>query len=167
MSGLSKLYKYTGDEDLIMAAQNLIDSVLGSNLVPDNSGVLVECCDPSGTCSQDQWMFKGVFFEHLGYFLEDIATLKELDSSTRTSLLQKYSNFIYANAAAVWDVARGTDGRIGNWWAGSPGNQIQRQFSVETHGSGVAAVACAVRVNKLLESLRSTNITGNNIINQE
>ena len=157
------MYKHTGDEGLITAAQSLIDSVLGSNLVPDNSGVLVECCDPSQTCNQDQWMFKGVFFEHLGYFLEDIATMDELDSATRTALVQKYSNFIYANATAVWEVARGTDGRIGNWWAGPPGNQIQRQVSVETQGSGVAAVACAVRVTELLQSLERTNITRNNI----
>ena len=154
LSGLSKLYKYTGDEGLFKAAENLIDSVLASPLVPTNSGVLVENCDPTGTCNQDQWMFKGIFFEHLGYFLADIAGLAELQVTTRRALLQKYTNFIHANASAVWE-GRGSEGRVGNWWAAPTGSQIQR-YSVETHGSGVAAVCCALRVDELLHSLEST-----------
>src|SRR5271170_5936698 len=142
LSGLSKLYKYTGDEALIKAAQNLLGAVLASPLVT-SSGILVESCDPSGTCNQDQWMFKGVFFEHLGYFLEDISTLKELSVATKNVILQKYSNFVHANANAVWE-GRGSDGKVGNWWAAPAGNQNQ-QTSVESHGSGVAAVCCAVR----------------------
>lgn len=158
LSGLSKLYKYTEDPDLIKSAQNLIDSVLSSPLVPDNTSILVETCDPARTCSQDQWMFKGIYFEHLGYFLEDLVGLDELSLETKTALLQKYNNLIQANAAAVWDVARGPDGKVGNWWAGPPGNQVQRQVSVETHGSGIAAIACAVRINKLMQSLEAGNV---------
>lgn len=153
LSGLSRLYKHTEDSRLIEAAQDLIDSVIASPLVPTDSGVLVESCDPSRTCDQDQWMFKGVFFEHLGYFLADIASLDGLDVPTRRNLLEKYSGFIAANAYAVWDVARGEDGKVGNWWAGPCGDKVQRQVSVETHGSGVAAVCCAVRLNRLLDLL--------------
>jgi len=136
---------------LITAAQHLIDSVLSSHLV--HSGVLVESCDPGRTCDQDQWMFKGVFFQHLGYFLEDIVVLDEIQLSSKSALVQKYDDFIQANAYAVWNVARGGNGKVGNWWAGPPGDGIKRQVSVETHGSGVSAVCCAVRVNRLLKSL--------------
>jgi len=160
LSGLSGLYKHTEDFGLIEAAQNLIDSVVASPLVPTDSGVLVESCDPSRTCDQDQWMFKGVFFEHLGYFLADIAALEGLEVSSRRDLLEKYRGFIAANAHAVWDVARGEDGKVGNWWAGPGGGEIERQVSVETHGSGVAAVCCVVRLNRLLESLEQANSTG-------
>lgn len=76
LSGLSKLYKYTGETTLLTAAMNLIDSVLSSPLVPSDNGILVESRDPSGTCNQDQWMFKGIFFQHLGYFLCDIAEMQ-------------------------------------------------------------------------------------------
>jgi len=160
LSGLSGLYKYTQDCGLINAAQNLIDSVLASKLVPMDSGVLVESCDPTRTCDQDQWMFKGVFFEHLGYFLADMTVLDGLEVSTKKDLLQKYSNFIKANANAVWDVARGEDGKIGNWWGGPPRDQTRRHVGVETHGSGVAAVCCALRVDLLWESLEQANIDG-------
>jgi Glycosyl hydrolase family 76 len=153
LSGLSGLYKYIGDAELIQAAQKLVDSVLASYLVPKGSGVLVESCDPFRTCNQDQWMFKGIFFQHLGYFLEDVTNLGELDYSTKEKLVSRYHGFIQANACAVWDIAKQKDGKIGNWWDGPPGEEIRRQVSVETHGSGVGAVLCAVRVGLLLETL--------------
>src|SRR5579859_3651551 len=120
LSGLSGLYKFTGDESLIKAAQKLIDSVLLSYLVPTEAGVLVESCDPFRTCNQDQWMFKGIFFQHLGYFLEDMAMLEEVSIATKTRLVEKYQKFIQANACSVWDIARQKDGKIGNWWDGPP-----------------------------------------------
>jgi hypothetical protein len=98
-------------------------------------------------------MFKGVFFEHLGYFLADIAAMDELPVETRLNLVQKYESFVQANAQAVWDVARGPDGMIGSWWAATKGGP--RQVSVESNGSGVAAMCCAVRMNGLLESLHA------------
>lgn len=153
LSGLSGLYKYSGDEELIVSAQKHIDSVLASYLVPSEAGILVESCDPFRTCNQDQWMFKGIFFQHLAYFLEDLAGLEELRISAKKCLVQKYSNFIQANACAVWDVARQKDGKIGNWWDGPSGEEIRRQVSVETHGSGISAVLCVVRICALMETL--------------
>jgi predicted alpha-1,6-mannanase (GH76 family) len=153
LSGLSGLYKFTGDTELLKSAQQLIDAVLSSYLVPSSSGVLVESCDPFRTCDQDQWMFKGIFFQHLGYLLEDISQLGDLSLSTRKSIIAKYSAFIQANACAVWEVARQKDGKIGNWWDGPPGEEIRRQVSVETHGSGVGAVLCAVETGNLLGQL--------------
>lgn len=151
LSGLSKLYNYTGDASFLQAAENLIDSVLVSPLV--NSSVLVESCDPSLTCDEDQWMFKGVFMKHLGYFLADIVESPLMDLCSKHRLVRKYDEFIQANAQAVWDVARAPDGKIGNWWTAPPGDQSQLQFSVETTGSGVAALWGAVHVDQLLQSL--------------
>jgi hypothetical protein len=156
LSGLSGLYKFTADEALIKVAQKLVDSVMASYLVPTDAGVLVESCDPFRTCNQDQWMFKGIFFQHLGYFLEDITGLDELTLSTRKKLVEKYNSFIQTNACAVWDVARQKNGKIGNWWDGPPGEEIRRQVSVETHGSGIGAVLCAVRMNAIMENLEGT-----------
>jgi hypothetical protein len=158
LSGLSGLYKFTGDESLIKAGQKLVDSVMASYLVPTEAGVLVESCDPYRTCNQDQWMFKGIFFQHLGYFLEDIAAFEELTLSTKKSLVQKYSSFIQANACAVWDVARQKDGKVGNWWDGPPGEEIRRQVSVETHASGIGAVLCMVRTGTILDTLRQSQV---------
>ena len=155
LSGLSGLYKFTGDKELLQAGQNLIDSVLHSYLVPSKNGVLVESCDPFRTCNQDQWMFKGIFFQHLGYFLQDFTELGELSFSTRNSLVQKYLQFIQVNACAVWDVARQKDGKIGNWWDGPAGEDMRRQVSAETHGSGIAAVLCAVKTLELLNGLEA------------
>jgi len=138
---------------MFRAAESLIDAVLTSPLVPVDSGVLVESRDTSGTCNQDQWMFKGVFFEHLAYFLQDMAALPELHLSIKRSILQKYSGFIYANSSAVWNNARGMDGRISSWWAIPPEENVLRQMSIETLGSGLSAVSCAVLVDKLLQSL--------------
>jgi hypothetical protein len=138
---------------MFRAAESLIDAVLTSPLVPSDSGVLVESRDPSGMCNQDQWMFKGVFFGHLSYFLRDMVAFPELHSSTKRALLRKYSQFIYANASAVWNDARGMDGKISSWWAIPRGENAPRQMSVETLGSGLSAVSCAVLVDTLLESL--------------
>ena len=79
LSGVSQLYKHTGDTSVLQSAINLIDSVISRPLlVPSDNGILVESRDPLGTCNQDQWMFKGVFFMHLGWFLEDIANMEAL-----------------------------------------------------------------------------------------
>jgi hypothetical protein len=95
-------------------------------------------------------MFKGVFFEHLGYFLSDIGNLQSLPVATRLALVQKYEGFVYANAKAVWN-SRGADGMVSSWWDAPSGGQ--RQIAVETQGSAVAALTCAVRVDKLLQGL--------------
>jgi len=87
LSGLSKLYSYTGNTSFLHAAQHLLDSVLASPLV--NSSILVESCDPSRTCDEDQWMFKGVFFEHLMYFMNDIVMLRHSDLSTKRRVVRK------------------------------------------------------------------------------
>jgi hypothetical protein len=134
---------------LITAAQNLIDSVIASHLVSAH-GILVETCDPGGSCDEDQWLFKGVFFEHLGYFLSDIGNQQSVPSATRLALVQKYAGFVHTNALAVW-ASRGTDGMVSSWWDAPSGGP--RQVAVETQGSAVAALTCTIRVDKLLQSL--------------
>ena len=48
---------------------------------------------------------------------------------------------------------------VSSWW-GSPGNGESgiRQVSVETLGSAVSAVMCAVRVDELLMMLEGNNV---------
>jgi len=156
------LYQYTGDESIIAAAQNLIDAVIASPLVPSDNGVLVEACDASGTCDQDAHMFKGVFFEHLGYFLDDISKMQELSIETRKALLEKYANFVRANANAVWDVRNASNG-IGSWWAATAtASAGATQVTVETQGSGIAAATCAFRLDTALQSLEGASSAGAN-----
>jgi predicted alpha-1,6-mannanase (GH76 family) len=154
LPGLSKLYNYTKQTAYLRAAESLIDSVLASTLV--TSDVLVESCDQSHTCDEDQWMFKGVFMQQLSHFLTDIAEIHHLSSSTKKQLLRKYKSFVTANAQAVWDFARAPDGKFGNWWAAPSGEQSQAQFAVETTGSGVASLWCAVQIDRIQGSLWST-----------
>jgi len=53
--GLSKLYKHTSNIYLLLiAAMNLIHSVITSPMVPSSNDILVESRDLSGTCDQDQ-----------------------------------------------------------------------------------------------------------------
>ena len=151
LSGLSKLYNYTKDVSFLHAAESLIDSTLASGLV--NTSVLVEGCDPSLTCDEDEWMFKGVFMQELGYFLTDVVETQYLEQSQKLQTLAKYDRFIHANAEAVWNVARAPNGTFGNWWGAPPPYRNKLQFGVETMGSGVAALLCAARVDQLSLSL--------------
>lgn len=100
-------------------------------------------------------MFKGVFFEHLEYFFSAIGELQTVPIATRLALVQKYSGFVHANARAVW-AATGTDGEVSSWWDGPSGGH--RRVAVETQGSAVAALTCAVRLDKLLHSLQPSSI---------
>ena len=154
LSGLSKLYNYTKDVSFLDAAESLIDSTLASGLV--NSSVLVESCDPSLTCDEDQWMFKGVFMQELGYFLTDVVEIQSLEYSKKLQTLAKYDGFIHTNAQAVWNLARAPNGTFGNWWGAPPTYRNKLQFGVETMGSGVAALLCAARVDRLLLSLANS-----------
>jgi hypothetical protein len=80
---------------------------------------------------------------------------------TRRTILQKYTPFIHANATAAWS-SRGRDGTISSWWDTPRGDRDDdiarrwiRQVSVETLGSAVSAVMCAVRVDELLRMLEA------------
>src|SRR5262249_27369509 len=143
---------------IFRAAENLIDSVIGSPLVPSDSGILVECGDMEGRCNQDQQMFKGIFFGHLTYFLSEVATLQTLTVGTRKGVIAKYADFVYLNAGAVWNQARNDEGQIGAWWD-VPGRPHPCQvYSIETHGSGIAVLICALKVGELLQKLESDGI---------
>src|SRR5438105_2672434 len=67
LTGLSKLYKHTHEPSLLSSALSLVDVVICSTLVPEDNGILVEEGDSRGTCDQDQWVFKGIFFLYLGW----------------------------------------------------------------------------------------------------
>lgn len=82
--------------------------------------------------------------------------MQEITLDTKKALFQKYSAFVRANAKAVW-ATRGADGEISSWWDGPSGSK--RQVAVETQGSGVAALTCAVRLDKSLHSLEQSSIT--------
>jgi hypothetical protein len=106
-------------------------------------------------------MFKGVFFQHLGYFLDDMAKISEINVETRRTLLDKYANFVHANASAVWNIRNSSNG-ISSYWAAGPivANQTVPPVTVETQGSGVAAATCALRVDNLLHSLQQGGVEG-------
>ena len=83
-------------------------------------------------------MFSGIFFHRVRYFLEDVIKLGELSFSICESLLQKYINFIQANARGVWGIVRQKYSDILNWLDGPAGEDIRRQVSVDTHRTRVS-----------------------------
>ena len=156
LPGLAKLFNITGDISLLTSALSLLDSViLSPDLIPgspitalsDSSlPILVEPGDSAHSTNQDQQLFKGIYFLHLSWFLTDITHSPRLSLTDKKAILNKYAGFVMSNAEAVWTNARGQNGQVGNFWGGEAGEVV----TVETHGSGVAAVLCAVRVNQLL-----------------
>jgi hypothetical protein len=88
-------------------------------------GILMEACDPSGTCNQDGQTFKGIFFHHLTIFCESLPTVpvrpgKTYAASRETRALharscREYAKWIEHNALAALRT-RNEQGRFGSWW---------------------------------------------------
>lgn len=92
-------------------------------------------CDAKATCSQDNQIFKGVYFHHLDLFCEPLPTRKALvpglthvaDVGLAVEHKEKchsYTPWIVHNAYAALST-RNASGIIGGWWGASLLNQTQ------------------------------------------
>ncbi|KAG9200060.1 hypothetical protein G6514_007657 [Epicoccum nigrum] len=96
-------------------------------------GILMEACDPSGTCNQNGQTFKGIFFHHLTAFCEPLPSVparpgKTYAASPDTRALharscKEYAKWVEHNAKAALQT-RNERGRFGSWW-GARGERIQ------------------------------------------
>ncbi|KAI1321396.1 glycoside hydrolase family 76 protein [Xylariaceae sp. FL0255] len=84
LGGLVELYKANRDTSLLTSASNIANAAI-SHLV--QNGILYEGCEPS--CGGDGEQFKGIFMRNL----------QELNAVAPSST---FSNFITANADAIW-----------------------------------------------------------------
>jgi hypothetical protein len=96
-------------------------------------GILMEACDPSGTCNQNGQTFKGIFFHHLTAFCEPLPSVparpgKTYAASPDTRALharscKEYAKWVEHNAKAALQT-RNERGRFGSWW-GARSERIQ------------------------------------------
>lgn len=86
--GLRQLWEATGDTRYLDDGYALIDTVINatgwyaSNASQwaglGRNGVMEDYCDAKAACSQDNQIFKGVYFHHLDLFCEPLPTRKAL-----------------------------------------------------------------------------------------
>jgi len=92
-------------------------------------------CDAPAKCSQDNQIFKGIYFHHLDLFCEPLPTstpliagLTEVASSSlaaeHAGKCASYTPWIEHNAYAALSTRNGT-GVIGGWWGASYVNKTQ------------------------------------------
>jgi predicted alpha-1,6-mannanase (GH76 family) len=108
LGGLAVLSEVTGDRDLLRQAGALADAAMSRLASPptaDPPGVLVEPCEPGGTCNGDQTQFKGIFVRYL----------YQLWQRDRRPA---YRTFIVANAASIWTRNSNAAGQFGLRWTG-------------------------------------------------
>ncbi|KAB5591563.1 hypothetical protein CTheo_4992 [Ceratobasidium theobromae] len=109
LHGLRLLYKATGDHSYIDEALVMLDAAHKFK-VKEGTDILAEGCDISGTCNVNQVGFKGLFMQHLQYFLEVVNDPK---------ITAKYSDWIGLQAQAVNQYACQSDGHLGSIWWGT------------------------------------------------
>lgn len=71
LGGLVELHRATGDEQLLAEARRLADASTGAADLHDDSGILVEPCEPD--CDPDGPPFKGAYVRNLGVLNRELA----------------------------------------------------------------------------------------------
>ncbi|KAK8010534.1 glycosyl hydrolase [Apiospora arundinis] len=101
LGGLAELYKATGDESLLTAANGIAVAAMKKL---SRNGTLYEGCEPN--CGADGAQFKGVFIRNLMY-LHQVAPMSE------------YRDYILHNADTIWAKDRNvTTNQLGVTWTG-------------------------------------------------
>lgn len=131
LGGLAKLSAATGDGSYVDQGAQIIDAVLSSSLVT-SEGILQESCEPSESCDEDQYLFKGIFVRYLGYFL---------GQAKRPDLVAKYSAFLATNVASIWNHAQSSN-TFDNHWSGP-----FQGADAQTQGSALDALSTAVQLS--------------------
>ncbi|OCK76993.1 glycoside hydrolase family 76 protein [Lepidopterella palustris CBS 459.81] len=91
-------------------------------------GIMMEFCDPAGTCSQNAQTFKGIFFHHLTIFCTPLPLsplipgkthgAKQEHARLHRQSCKEYAPWVARNAEAALETRDGR-GRFGMWW-GAP-----------------------------------------------
>ena len=109
LAGLTDLYKVTGNMAYLSKAETIANAVLADMT---SNGILIEPCEPGGSCNGDQDQFKGIFMRYLFYLYD-------------TDHDPAYYNFLAANARSIWGNDRGSSTLFGLNWAGPYSTAVQ------------------------------------------
>jgi len=167
LSGLRGLWESTGNRTYLEHAHELVGNVItatGWSLVTQNvvghiqqcagcadlgsAGILNEACDPSGTCSQDDQTFKGIFFHHLTALCAALpieqaeATIPGISyvADPETATLHRrscssYAKWVARNAEAALKT-KNEDGLFGMWWGDSTDHLVEKELQKDLTGLG-------------------------------
>lgn len=148
LSGLRGLWEATGDVSYLNDGYGYVKTVINATgwnarnsyeasqwAGLGRNGIMEDYCDAPATCSQDNQIFKGIYFHHLDLFCEPLPTSTALVSGftyTASSALANshaqtcasYASWIEHNANAALST-RNSSGIIGGWWGASYVNKTQ------------------------------------------
>ncbi|CZT14608.1 related to glycosyl hydrolase [Ramularia collo-cygni] len=152
LSGLRGLWESTGTVSYLDDGHNFITTVInatGWNAASESeaaewaglgrNGILEDYCDAPANCSQDNYIFKGAYFEHFDAFCKLLPTETPLvDGVTKVapvSLAELHSNkckgyesWVRHNAHAALSTRNETN-IMGEWWGASYLNKTQSRQS--------------------------------------
>ncbi|KAK4539678.1 hypothetical protein LTR36_010441 [Oleoguttula mirabilis] len=162
LSGLRQLWEATGDTSYLTDAHGYVETAINATgwyaHSPEQAvqwaglgrnGIMEDYCDAPANCSQDNQVFKGIYFHHLDLLCEDlprstplIAGLTNLASAPlaaeHAGKCASYVPWIEHNANAALSTRNGT-GIIGGWWGASYINKTQAPWLAyavpKPHGS--------------------------------
>lgn len=139
LSGLRGLWEATGNVSYLQDGYALIDVVINATgwnaQTPGaaaqwsglgRNGIMEDYCDAPGTCSQDDLIFKGIYFHHLDLFCDPLPTETPLVdgvtklapsalASSHASRCAGYVPWIEHNAWAALNT-RDSRGVMAEWW---------------------------------------------------
>lgn len=148
LSGLRQLWEATGDTGYLTDGYAYVQTTINATGWNAHSraqagewaglgrnGIMEDYCDAPANCSQDDQIFKGIYFHHLDLFCEPLPTSTPLIAGltkTATSGLAAqhantcmgYTSWIEHNAHAAL-ATRNSSGIIGGWWGASYVNKTQ------------------------------------------
>jgi len=142
LSGLRGLWEATGDTSYLTDGYALVETVInatgwharsplqaGQWAGLGRNGIMEDYCDAPANCSQDNQVFKGIYFHHLDLFCEPLPTSTRLVpgltklapsalASKHAGMCASYTLWIEHNAHAALST-RDASGIIGGWWGAS------------------------------------------------
>ncbi|KAK4890338.1 hypothetical protein LTR27_010981 [Elasticomyces elasticus] len=151
LSGLRGLWEATGDTSYLHDGYKYIKATInatGWNVHSRSlggrwaglgrNGIMEDYCDAPANCSQDNQIFKGIYFHHLGLFCEPLPTKQPLVAgvtytapfgvdATHSRNCASYIPWIVHNARAALDT-RNTTNIMGGWWGASFLNKTQEPW---------------------------------------
>ncbi|KAI7498118.1 Six-hairpin glycosidase [Hortaea werneckii] len=155
LSGLRQLWEATGDIQYLIEGYAFVETVINATgwySTPGSSdkeagqwaglgrnGIMEDYCDAPANCSQDNQIFKGIYFHHLDVFCEALPTRTPLiEGVTFTASLElaaehagkcrAYLPWIRHNARAAL-ATRNDTGVVGGWWGASSVGKSQQSWS--------------------------------------
>lgn len=154
LSGLRQLWEATGDIQYLIDGYAFVETVINATgwyTTPGSSeeaagqwaglgrnGIMEDYCDAPANCSQDNQIFKGIYFYHLDLFCETLPTHSPLVegvtftaspelAAEHAGKCRAYLPWIRHNARAALSTRNDT-GVVGGWWGASFENKTQQSW---------------------------------------